>query len=93
MAAIPLQVTAAEMIEKIKRVIGEDFSRATLVREMDNYLHFEFRSTIFRFVDDVEFLVDDSSGTVDFRSASRVGHSDLGANRNRMEKILARLKK
>jgi uncharacterized protein (DUF1499 family) len=61
--------------------------RTTVVAQTDNYLHVEFRSRIFRFVDDVEFFVDDASKTVQFRSASRVGHSDLGVNRKRMEEI------
>lgn len=90
----PIQMNGSreEIIGKIKSVIQSDFRRARVVSEMDNYLHFEFTSLVFRFVDDVEFLVDDKNGTVDFRSASRVGHSDLGANRNRMEKITERLK-
>jgi uncharacterized protein (DUF1499 family) len=42
---------------------------------------------IFRFVDDVEFWIDAKNQVIHFRSASRVGHSDLGANRARMESI------
>ena len=42
---------------------------------------------MFRFVDDVEFLLDDATGQIYFRSASRVGRSDLGVNRRRMEAI------
>lgn len=64
--------------------------RAQIVSETDTYLHVEFRSRIFRFVDDVEFFIDDASKTVEFRSASRVGHSDLGVNRKRMEEIRSR---
>lgn len=61
--------------------------RTRLVREEDNYLHFEFRSLIFRFVDDVEFHFDAEAKTIHIRSASRVGHSDLGVNRRRVETI------
>lgn len=64
--------------------------RTTIVTQTDDYLHVEFRSRIFRFVDDVEFFVDDASKTVQFRSAARVGHSDLGVNRKRMEEIRTR---
>ena len=39
------------------------------------------------FVDDVEFFVDAQQKVIHFRSASRVGYSDLGANRKRMETI------
>jgi uncharacterized protein (DUF1499 family) len=65
--------------------------RVKLVREEQAYLHYEFKSLIFRFIDDVEFYFDNSSGTVHFRSASRAGHSDLGVNRRRMEKIRTQL--
>lgn len=61
--------------------------RARIVTMEDNYLHVEFRSALFRFVDDVEFLVDPDEQLIHFRSASRVGHSDLGVNRCRMTKI------
>jgi uncharacterized protein (DUF1499 family) len=65
--------------------------RAKLITEQENYLHFEFRSLIFRFVDDVEFQFDDATKTIHVRSASRVGHSDLGVNRRRVEAIRALL--
>ncbi len=54
------------------------------------YIHAVFISKIMRFKDDVEFQFksNDSAGSViDIRSASRIGHSDLGANRSRMEEI------
>ena len=52
----------------------------------DEFLHIEFTSKIFRFVDDVEFYFDEP-GVIHFRSASRIGHSDMGVNRDRMEEI------
>ena len=88
---IPLQGSAGEMIEKIKKIVLSEFPRTRLVSESDHYLHFEFKSLIFRFIDDVEFVVDDKHSVVHFRSASRVGRSDLGVNRKRMEKISERL--
>ena len=66
----------------------ESKSRARVVQREGNYLHCEFRSLIFRFVDDVEFLVDESEQVLHFRSASRVGYWDLGANRHRMERLV-----
>ena len=79
-------------LNKVKTVVAENFSRAKLVEEADNYCRFEFSSLIFRFVDDVEFYVDDDQA-LHFRSASRVGHSDMGANRSRMDKLIVELKK
>ena len=58
---------------------------AKLEQEEDNYLRFSFKSKIFKFVDDLEFYKTDSIWHV--RSASRVGHSDMDANRKRVEKI------
>ena len=65
---------------------------ATFVVEEDTYWHIEFRSRVFRFVDDVEFLFDTSARLIHVRSASRVGRSDLGVNRARVEKIRARFR-
>ncbi|UJX42908.1 DUF1499 domain-containing protein [Desulfovibrio sp. JY] len=51
------------------------------------YLHVTQSSSRFGFVDDVEFLHDPEAGLLHARSASRVGHSDLGVNRRRLETI------
>ncbi len=85
----PLQFTGSvvEARSRLKEVVAA-MPRTSLITEEDNYLHFEFRSRVFRFVDDVEFLFD-QNGTINLRSASRVGHSDLGVNRNRVEEIRA----
>jgi uncharacterized protein (DUF1499 family) len=65
--------------------------RARIVEEGSDYFHAEFTTLLFRFVDDVEFVIDPAAKRVDFRSASRVGHSDLGLNRRRMTKLSRRL--
>ena len=61
--------------------------RTTLVTENQNYLHFECRSRLFRFVDDLEFLIDPDARVIQVRSASRVGYSDLGVNRARVNQV------
>lgn len=53
----------------------------------DSYIAATFTSDLFSFVDDVEFRVDQSSGSLHVRSASRVGYSDFDANRKRVEQI------
>ncbi len=60
---------------------------ATVVIAEPDYLHVEFRSRLMRFVDDIEFYLDDVTHLIHFRSASRLGQSDLGVNRKRMEEI------
>jgi uncharacterized protein (DUF1499 family) len=59
----------------------------SIVERREGYLRAEYRSRLFRFVDDVEFVVDIASETLHFRSASRTGVSDLGVNRRRMEQF------
>lgn len=53
----------------------------------DNYLHFIAVTKIFGFVDDLEFFLNREDGIIEMRSESRVGYSDMGANRKRLEKI------
>ena len=68
----------------------DEFSRVKVIETQDDYIHAEFTSLIFRFVDDVEFYFPKSESDVvriDIRSSSRVGRSDLGVNRKRMEAI------
>lgn len=55
------------------------------------YLAATFTSDVFGFVDDVECLISNESGTIHIRSASRVGYSDLDVNRKRVEALRARL--
>jgi uncharacterized protein (DUF1499 family) len=74
----------------LKRVIA-GLPRTKLVQEDDAYLHYEFTSLLLRFVDDVEFLFEDETKTIHFRSASRTGYGDFGVNRRRMEDIRSRI--
>jgi uncharacterized protein (DUF1499 family) len=77
-------------IERIAAIVSA-MPRAKVVHQTDDYLHAEFTSGFFRFVDDVEFHIDLPAGVIQCRSASRVGHSDLGVNRRRVEAIRAAL--
>lgn len=72
--------------ENLKRAIST-IPRMTIITENDNYIHAEAVTLIFRFVDDCEFLIDDGNKVIHVRSASRIGHSDLGVNRKRIESI------
>jgi len=64
--------------------------RATIVREEPGYLYAEFASRLMGFVDDAEFALD-PAGLIHVRSASRLGRSDFGVNRSRIEAIRAGL--
>lgn len=61
--------------------------RTQLKAEEANYLHFTFKTALGGFIDDVEFEFDDANKKIHFRSASRVGYSDMGANKRRMKKV------
>jgi uncharacterized protein (DUF1499 family) len=63
--------------------------RTRIVAEEPGYLHAECRSRVFRFVDDVELVLDDTAKLIHFRSAARLGRRDFGVNRERMERIRA----
>ncbi len=78
-------------IAEIKKVV-ESMERTTIVEETDNYLYAEFKSKLMGYVDDVEFYLDSGANLVQVRSASRLGKSDLGVNRQRIEEIRAKLK-
>ncbi len=73
--------------------VVQSLPRTRVKTDNDVYLHIECTSLIFRFVDDLEFLADPATGTLHVRSASRVGSSDLGVNRHRVESIRARFAK
>ena len=60
---------------------------ARLVSATDTYLHARVSTRWLRFVDDLELLLDPEAGLIHVRSASRVGHWDLGANRRRVERL------
>lgn len=61
--------------------------RLTVVETQSRYLHAEVRSRVFRFVDDLEFLLLPDEHLIHVRSASRTGYSDFGVNRRRVEHI------
>lgn len=67
----------------------EEWPRVDLMTtdRKQGYIHAVFTTTFLRFRDDVEFLLDPSSQVIHVRSASRVGHSDFGTNRRRVEAI------
>lgn len=77
---------AVEAWRRLVNVI-RGLPRTRIVTETGDYLHVEFTSALFRFTDDVEFQLDQQASVIHVRSASRTGHSDLGANRSRVERI------
>lgn len=71
-----------ELVQNVSTIKG-----ATLIRTDRNYARFAFSSSVFGFVDDVEFLNQPDQGQIAVRSSSRVGYGDMNANRQRVEAI------
>lgn len=82
--------TPTQAIADLKTVI-ESMERTQIITETENYLYAEFKSKLMGFVDDVEFLIEPNTQVIHVRSASRLGQSDLGVNRQRIEMIRAKL--
>jgi len=88
----PLAVAgdAAAAMAKVRSVV-ESTPGARVVQANGDYLRAEFTTPLMRYTDDVEFWFDSAAGVVQVRSASRLGESDIGANRARVEALRARL--
>lgn len=86
MSPLPYKGTRQESLGRLVQIL-RGMKRSTLVATTPVYIHVEFRSAVFHFVDDVEFLFDDYDRRIHFRSASRTGYYDFGVNRRRMQEI------
>ena len=92
---ILLDLPVAQAKSSLMETLGQ-LPEAKIVTEEADYLRVEFVSKLFRFVDDVEFLFianQETASTIHLRSASRIGYSDLGVNRKRLEDIRANVEK
>ena len=83
----PLPAVSSDIL----RQVIEGLERTTIIEQTDNYLYAEFKSQLMGYVDDVEFYLDSTANVVHVRSASRLGKSDLGVNRKRVEEIRQKL--
>jgi uncharacterized protein (DUF1499 family) len=81
---------AASAWRALQDVLAE-MERLQLVERTDNYLRAEARSRVLGFVDDIEFFLDADAHVIHMRSASRLGYSDLGVNRDRLEQVRSRI--
>lgn len=88
----PLQdgTTGEVTLDKLKEAIAA-LPRTRIISATDTYLYAEFTSALMGFVDDVEFYLDKAAQVIQVRSASRLGESDLGVNRQRIEALRSAL--
>jgi uncharacterized protein (DUF1499 family) len=77
--------------QKSIRELIQSIPGARITHDEPGYIHPEFSSKFFKFVDDAEFVLDGETQRIDYRSASRIGYYDFGANRRRLENIRDRL--
>ena len=69
------------------QAIAQAQSGVTVVKSTPDYLYLQYTSRLMKYVDDVEFWFDPVNKVIQVRSASRLGKSDLGANRARIEQM------
>lgn len=84
------QGTAAEALRRVVEVLGS-WPRVKIVEQRTNYLHIVCTTRLCRFKDDLEILADEAQRQLHYRSASRIGYSDLGANRRRLQRLVSDL--
>ncbi|WP_264758939.1 DUF1499 domain-containing protein [Pseudomonas oryzagri] len=87
-APLPLAGSPEASRVRLLEILASE-PRVRVVEQQERYLRAEFTSFVFRFVDDVEFLIGERQ--IDVRSASRLGHSDFGVNRKRIEHLRRRM--
>ncbi|MBE9006689.1 DUF1499 domain-containing protein [Fortiea sp. LEGE XX443] len=85
-APLTFNTSPEQAIANLKSII-QSLPRTTIIAENQDYLYAEFKSGLMGFVDDVEFYLDRHANVIQVRSASRLGQSDLGVNRQRIETI------
>ena len=86
----PLKFTgdAAVAFQKLLKLVQSQ-PRAIVVTQDGQYLHAEFSSPLMGFVDDVEFVLAPEQTLIHVRSGARLGYSDFGVNRKRVESLRA----
>ena len=91
MEALQLHPDARDVWEGVREAVAR-MPRTRIVAEADGYLHAECESRLLGFVDDLELHLRPDQGVVAVRSASRLGYSDMGVNRARVESLRSELR-
>ena len=85
-SAIKIDSSKPDLWHSIREAVLE-LPRTIIVSETSDYLHAECKSAFFGFVDDLELHLRASENIIAIRSASRLGSSDFGVNRKRVEQL------
>jgi uncharacterized protein (DUF1499 family) len=89
-APLPLKGDANATLDRIAGII-ESMEGGKIVKKEPGYIYAQFTTRLMKYVDDVEFWYDPVAKVIQVRSASRLGSSDLGVNRKRIESIRQKL--
>ncbi|MDE2365766.1 MAG: DUF1499 domain-containing protein, partial [Betaproteobacteria bacterium] len=89
-APLPLKGSAAAALDRIASII-ESMEGGKIIKKEPGYIYAQFTTRLMKYVDDAEFWYDPSAEVIQVRSASRLGSSDLGVNRKRIEFIRQKL--
>lgn len=90
-APIPYQGSLEHAKETLIKVLSV-VPRTEIIEQTDDYVQAESSSKLLGFVDDLEFYFPKDAKIIQVRSASRLGDSDLGVNRRRIEQIRLAMK-
>ncbi len=85
-APFPFKGDVQETKEAIKQALLA-YENIEIQTEDQNYIHAISTTKTMKYHDDLEFYFDEQAGLVHFRSASRVGYSDMGLNRERYSRL------
>jgi uncharacterized protein (DUF1499 family) len=89
-AALPMTGDTQATMARLQAVVAA-MPGAQIITAEPTYLYAQFTTRLMKYVDDVEFSIDEPAKLVQVRSASRLGKEDLNANRDRIEAIRAKL--
>ena len=87
-APVALRGDGPATMAKLKSIV-EGTNGAKLITRAPDYLYAQYTTPLMKYVDDVEFWFDPTANAIQVRSASRLGESDLGTNRKRIEAVRA----
>lgn len=82
----PLPYIGDQSFNEIEDFLSKNYD-SKIVNKTPEYLHIVVTTRYLKFKDDLEFLIDEKDKMILVRSASRVGYSDLGVNRERIEAL------
>ena len=89
-APIPLRGDGPATIARLQALLQSD-PYARIVERRADYLYVQYTTPVLKFVDDLELWFDPAQGVIQVRSSSRLGQSDFGVNRRRVEALRAQL--